>query len=546
MHNVFFSFQVEENGQTLFVKDNLFHKAKNSDIRTTEKQSYKFTCTICSAGFNTKHSLYNHSRLHINGRSPSCNKCGKLFRYYMNWRYHQDVCGFRRRRRRTHKCSVCPASYASQSALICHKKIHQEGGLRCDKCDKQFWSYSPYTQHIKICGQNSQKSSKMKRFRCNLCRASYAWPTTLSSHRKIHQKGGLRCENCNKQFWSDSAHKWHIRSCKENIDKLDKGESGKQGSNKSCCAKCKEVFKNEQQLIDHLHIHSQKNSTICNKCDQQFSTNSILRRHQKKCKKLPKVSEESFFNRTINGTQSNPDEVKHKCTNCKIDFWSKNSFKNHMLMHKKALDPICKSCGRKFIFYNSVMYHKKFCKQAKPLKPKPMAKGSLCVDRRAKKKQCNECGQNFPTTSMLFMHRKKCTKLNLKPCSIPVYREDQCEESKPRFKCSHCDLQLSSGQSLCNHVRIHTKAVDPVCESCGKKNILYSTVMYHKKHCTPEKPVRIGRPRRKTHVIPKRDEPGHQGSKREIKLQQKVCESCKVKNVLKPGWRFCSHKCRNR
>ena len=65
------------------------------------------------------------------------------------------------------------------------------------------------------------------------------------------------------------------------------------------CAKCKTEFKSENDLINHnISVHSSKRKAtneeqsntkkgrlICDKCREEFSSNSLLETHQEQCLK---------------------------------------------------------------------------------------------------------------------------------------------------------------------------------------------------------------------------------------------------------------------
>ncbi len=53
---------------------------------------YKYRCSTCQKGFNTKNNLLDHERLHTDTPSFSCERCGKMIRQRSNYYAHRNRC----------------------------------------------------------------------------------------------------------------------------------------------------------------------------------------------------------------------------------------------------------------------------------------------------------------------------------------------------------------------------------------------------------------------------------------------------------------------
>ena len=61
--------------------------------------------------------------------------------------------------------------------------------------------------------QNNTKSGDPKKYQCNICFNSYAIPTSLSRHMRIHRENALKCLHCGKIYQQRKHLNTHIETC---------------------------------------------------------------------------------------------------------------------------------------------------------------------------------------------------------------------------------------------------------------------------------------------------------------------------------------------
>jgi len=61
--------------------------------------------------------------------------------------------------------------------------------------------------------QNNTKSGDPKKYQCNICFNSYAIPTSLSRHMRIHRENALKCLHCGKIYQQRKHLNTHIKTC---------------------------------------------------------------------------------------------------------------------------------------------------------------------------------------------------------------------------------------------------------------------------------------------------------------------------------------------
>ncbi len=415
--------------------DSRCEKPKNQRESNITKTSVK--CAFCPLSFKTKSSYYCHRLLHTKGRSPDCKKCGITFRYYQTWKEHQKVCKGKHMESELYKCSSCNAAYPTKRRVQRHELIHS--------IQPQFPSLS------------------VKKYKCKFCAASFKTYSTLWSHRKIHQNGGLRCENCDKQFSSYSPYYRHVKVCKKSSQSTAKPESSKSSSTIVNTENDYEVD-NEVAIINEKegdappHDPTQKANlkSKCGICGIRFLTTAGLAIHLRKTHK--KLVSKNLFCETCKTQCDSYRDWKYHKKHCSTESPVRS---NNSKTSKEAKSYKCILCPKRYTYYKVLQSHMKI-----------HTKDAL---------SCLVCGQLFTEFSTLYKHQKKC-KLALKS---NLTNKDKCA-----VKCPDCKVELPSQNALYSHSLIHKRGIDPICKSCGKKNIYYNTVMYHKRHCTPTNPVR--------------------------------------------------------
>jgi len=138
----------------------------------------------------------------------------------------------------------------------------------------------------------------------------------------------------------------------------------------------------------------------CDRCDSNFSTNTMLQRHIKgvhdkikdfECSKCDyKCSMNSDLKRHVKGVH---DKIKDfECSKCDFKCSHSSHLKQHTKqVHDKLKDFECDRCDSKFSLNGNLQIHIK------------------AVHDKIKDFECNKCDSNFSTNGSLKIHIKVCT-----------------------------------------------------------------------------------------------------------------------------------------
>ena len=131
----------------------------------------------CNKGFTCKSSLNKHIRLkHDIDKVYRCVNCSKTFQMECDIQRHM----FTHTTVRPFKCTLCPKSYTCKSSLKQHiNMIHgkKKQKLPCVFCPRTFGTQQDLDRH-------TATHTGSKRWRCSICRKSYACKSSLSVHKR--------------------------------------------------------------------------------------------------------------------------------------------------------------------------------------------------------------------------------------------------------------------------------------------------------------------------------------------------------------------------
>ncbi|XP_044743035.1 zinc finger protein 208-like [Chrysoperla carnea] len=219
-----------------------------------------FICHIC--GRKVKY-LDSHMRIHNNSMEYKCEVCGKKFNQTALLRKHSVV----HKSEKKYECGICHMAFTrvevrNRHIQTVHQKIRQ---FKCTICPKAF--HLAYRLKVHMITHTGEKS-----YKCNIegCTREYKQRSALVNHlQKYHSSDGLRCEICNKVFKQKRYLAKHMRLHDANEDKIFQ------------CTLCLREFQKQIIFQEHLRNHTGDRPAKCNKCDESFVSDRVLKKHMK-------------------------------------------------------------------------------------------------------------------------------------------------------------------------------------------------------------------------------------------------------------------------
>ncbi|XP_053619364.1 gastrula zinc finger protein XlCGF17.1-like [Plodia interpunctella] len=220
---------------------------------------------------------------------------------------------------------------------------------------------------------------------------------TLDKLVKDQEERSYHCGKCDLEFQSFSEFCEH-RASPEHEEV------------RRTCPICKKSYA-ALYLKNHLALHKQETSYMCDICGKKFIIKGQFTRHRVthfvdnlpfKCSLCPYKGR--FSESLKMHMKSHTGEKSYQCSQCAHRFVNKSNLSRHMLTHKGKHDYICASCGRGFYTKRDLELH-------------------LKVDHAGIKEHvCNICGKAFGYRKQMMKHQLKVHKRQkLRSGRMPLY-----------------------------------------------------------------------------------------------------------------------------
>lgn len=328
--------------------------------------SYEFACAHCNQRFDKKAAV----RTHI-------------------YCYHPSLRKFR--------CDFCSAGFVTECDLAEHRVGHSaERQLICLMCGGRRTTGSlPYeTNKVRIayemCSCKGGRQHPQVVLPANAQAAPRRRPTAQvrlereckererAERKRRRQEAldalGTVCQECGKEFPTRLSLKRHYRMHK----------------NPSECEFCGKRY-GRAYMKNHLLIHAQEKTYVCQKCGKGFAQLSSLRSHQ--------LLEE--------------DVRKFVCNVCGQRFVLSSRFHSHMKTHLEDLPFKCEDCGRGYGYIWQLRQHRVRHSDVRPY-------------------ACEQCGRAYKTMKHLRQHYVVHTRDMVDKVCVELVQEEEEEDASPQ------------------------------------------------------------------------------------------------------------------
>ncbi|KAM6990534.1 uncharacterized protein LKV04_009969 isoform 3-T3 [Tautogolabrus adspersus] len=216
-----------------------------------------FQCPICKKGFRTPEEIKRHKKVHT--PTPcKCETCGKSFKSHYPLMRH----------RRTHReqppvvCTYCGKQFASKNYLKAHMVRHT-GGYPCPECGKVFYQKTYLTYHL-------YKHKGQEPYLCETCGKGWPNAALLKVHMVKHREDRpFKCEDCGATYKRESHLMAHRRS--KHL-----------GLRPFVCEVCSKAFRLNNELKNHMKVHTGERPFSCPVCGKHFTQAYSLKKHREK------------------------------------------------------------------------------------------------------------------------------------------------------------------------------------------------------------------------------------------------------------------------
>lgn len=234
----------------------------------------------------------------------------------------------------TLKCTLCDTNIDSDVDLIQHLKNEhgkpmfidiknyiipfkfEDSTLKCTFCPRIFNRFKVLQEHM---------YTHYRNFVCDVCGTGFVNEKMLNTHSDSHKVGIFKCRHCDEEFDAPRKKKYHEKTV--HLLSLNK------------CGYCDEKFMWYRQKCAHIaEVHGivVTQPKECKACDKVFPSESKLQLHVRRDHLL---------------------ERRFKCTECEMDFFTKESLNDHMVKHTGIKMFSCKVCCKSYGLKKALREH---------------------------------------------------------------------------------------------------------------------------------------------------------------------------------------------
>lgn len=306
------------------------------------------------------------------------------------------------------RCLHCSRSFDTLQGLMSHTiQNYILTSFACQHCDVLFKTKETLVAHELYCEKDKSKYQTIeqpKAFQCDQCPKSYDSNPTLQKHKLLHNPK-LVCDKCGTDFQYEFKLKNHYERY-------------------------------------HLNGAEKLDSVVqCQLCERSFVDASAYRSHltgfhqNEQIQQIRKLDEDKLY----------------ECDHCGKSFWSINTIRYHVLVHRQFRD--CDQCSKSYRSRQELRDHKLFAHPVRCLFcPMTFFSKKSCRSHSTKKHGMVQIKLLAENSTVKYEWRKLVFKCASCEQDYEFYRElkdhygKMHSGAKPLIKCSYCEKRISSSR----------------------------------------------------------------------------------------------------
>ncbi|XP_052745578.1 zinc finger protein 624 [Bicyclus anynana] len=220
--------------------------------------------------------------------------------------------------------------------------------LKCKLCKTEIHDYESLKRHITSCVNSHARWNNLPfklekdQLDCPICQKTFLNFVSLNTHMNVHYPNHI-CDSCGKAFASKARLRGHMRTheigdfpcryCDAVFDRVTKRENHVSKEHKSgiryACKRCNISLTSFYARQKHLaEVHNEELKRYkCKACPQSYITPGHLSSHVRR---------------------DHLNERNHKCNQCDLAFYTRNSLKMHMIKHDGERIHACSICNKSY------------------------------------------------------------------------------------------------------------------------------------------------------------------------------------------------------
>ncbi|KAG5896124.1 hypothetical protein JTB14_006911 [Gonioctena quinquepunctata] len=411
-----------------------------------------FTCSNCSAEFQTREEVEKHVETHE--EKYDCELCHKSVNGALQFSAHMQ----KHREDKNFPCPMCTHMTARKSAMLTHiQRMHyRKYDFQCRTCGKCFNDATTFKEH-----ENFHLG--VKPFICIVCNREFIYSRYLIAHqvrnhrvRVLDKESKTQCHMCPKMFARNETLVKHVVS--KHLT-FHEGPHEK----KHLCDVCGQGFSRTDKLKIHYRKHTGEKPYSCVYCSKSFIKRDYLIMHER-----IHNGEKPFF----------PDfELEMKVGEVEFSLNDAYEKEKKIKTPEKPSSPLKKKIKEEVDDeYTPPGQKKKKSLTAKPKKPRK-PRPSKVKKQEHKIWTCRRCLEEFDSRRDLTDHTK--TYHPEEPKDAPAYKFDEEQEL---YTCGTCSAEYQTKEEVETHIsKVHEEFYTcEVCKHTSKK--AYSFAVHMKIH----------------------------------------------------------------